>query len=156
MPKVSQVRPLGDRVLVKRLEFQHPILAVIGIKLEKGIVIAHGPGRRLRRKIRFDKHVGHLSSQGSLYFEDGEETGKVRPSRVKVGDIVEFSPRNQIDDEYDGEKYVWIKEQAIMWKCPDHKPGSGIIGLQSAGYDRNGNFLPSHGIGSGELPSTVK
>ena len=139
----KKVRPLRDRVLVQRLEYTHPFLFVAGITLHRGIVVATGPGRRLRRKTKFENKMG--SSTGALYFEDGEETGKVRPMRVKVGDIVEFSPRNQIEWEFEGEKLLWIMEQSILWKAKEHTHGDGIVGLTSAGYDRHGNWLPDSG-----------
>jgi co-chaperonin GroES (HSP10) len=138
---MSTIRPLRDRVLVKRIEYKHPLLAVIGVTLEKGIVVAVGPGRRERRKVRFDKMEGHLSSAGAQYFEDGDETGRTRPMRVKVGDVVEFSPRNQFEFEHEGEKYVMIWEQAIYGTTHD-KPDTALLWQRSAGHDRHGNFMP--------------
>src|SRR5437762_1666459 len=107
------VRPLRDRLLIKKIEYKHPTLAIVGVTLQKGIVVAVGYSRRIRRKVRFDKAEGHLITQDALYFEDGADTGKIRPMRVKVGDIVEFSPRNQIDWNFKGEDLVWIWEGAV-------------------------------------------
>ena len=130
------IKPLRDRVLVQRLEYKHPTLAVVGVMLHKGIVVAVGNGRRLRRKTRFDGMPGRPPT----YFEDGEETGKVRPMRVKVGDVVEFSPRGQIEFELMGEKYVMIWEQAIYGTTNDSQH-EAMLFQQSAGYDRDGNFM---------------
>lgn len=135
------VKPLRDRVLVKRFEFEHPQLIVVGVQLQKGLVVATGPGRRIRRLVRFDKDIGHMNTARSLYFEDGDETGKVRPMRVHVGDIVEFSPRNQIEWEYGGETYVWVWEQAIYGTTNDSRH-EALLWQQSAGHDRHGNFMP--------------
>jgi co-chaperonin GroES (HSP10) len=139
-----RVKPLGDRVLVKRMDYVHPTLAVVGVTLQKGLVVAVGPGRRRKRKVRFDNQMGHMNTSSSLYFEDGDETGEIRPMRVKVGDYVEFSPRNQIEWEFEGEKYVWIKEQACYGTTNDSK-AEALLWQQPAGYDRNGNYLPTEG-----------
>ncbi len=133
------VRPLLDRVLVKKLEYEHPTLAVVGVKLQKGVVIAVGPGRRMRRKVRFDKAPGALT--GALYFEDGPETGAVRPMRVKVGDVVEFSPRGEIEWDFGGETLFWIKEQACYGTSNDSR-SSAFLWQKSGGHDRHGNFMP--------------
>lgn len=142
LTKVSQtVKPLRDRVLVQRLEYAHPTLAVIGITLQKGVVVAVGPGRKIRRKTRFDLKDGGFDSHKSLWFEDGEETGKIRPMRVQVGDCVEFSPRNQIEWYHDGEDLVWIWEQAIYGTTNDSQ-SEALLWQTVAGTDRHGNFLP--------------
>jgi co-chaperonin GroES (HSP10) len=142
LTKVSQtVRPLRDRVLVQRLEYEHPVLATVGVTLHKGVVIATGYGRRQRKKVRFDLPSGHLSTANALYFEDGDETGRIRSMRVRVGDVVEFSPRNQIEWEYEGEKLVWIWEQAI-YGTTDESKSNALLWQTVAGTDRHGNYLP--------------
>lgn len=139
---VSQtVKPLRDRVLVQRLEYENPLLAVVGITLQKGIVVAVGPGRKIRRKTRFDLKDGGFDSHKSIWFEDGDETGKIRPMRVKVGDVVEFSPRNQIEWDFNGEKLVWIWEQAIYGTTNDSQ-SEALLFQTVAGHDRHGNWLP--------------
>ena len=135
------VKPLEDRVLIQRLEYEHPILAVVGVTLQKGIVVAAGPGKRKRKKVRFDLLQGHLCTERALYFEDGPETGGVHPMPVKVGECVEFSPRNQIEWEYEGEKLVWVKAGAIYGTTNDSR-SEALLWQQSAGHDRHGNFLP--------------
>ena len=134
------VRPLSDRLLIKRLEYKHETLEVVGGTLQKGIVIAAGPGRRERRKVRFDKKMGGMSTDGALYFEDGEETGRTYPMPVKVGDVVEFSPRGQIEWEFEGETYVWVWVKAC-YGTTDDSQSEALLWQQSAGFDRKGNFL---------------
>ena len=142
LKKVSQtVRPLSDRVLVQRLEYAHPTLAVTGIRLQKGVVLAVGPGKRQRKKVRFDLLEGHFSTSRSLFFEDGPETGRVHPIHVRVGDVVEFSPRNQVEWEYEGEKLVWIWHKAIYGTTNDSQ-SEALLWQAPAGTDRHGNFLP--------------
>lgn len=136
------IKPLSDRILIQRLEYEHPILAVTGITLQKGVVLAVGPGKRQRRKVRFDLLEGHLSTGRALYFEDGGETGRLHPMYVQVGDIVEFSPRNQIEWEYEGEKFVWVRHGGIYGTSNDSKPHEALLWQASAGTDRNGNYLP--------------
>lgn len=134
----KRFRVLGDRLIVKRVQYEHPLLAVVGVELQKGLVIAGGPGRRMRRKTAFKQHA--MAGGETLYFEDGEETGKIRPMRVKVGDVVEFSPRGQFAFTFEGEDLLVVKEQAC-YGLVSADPSAGLLFQQSAGYDRNGNFL---------------
>jgi co-chaperonin GroES (HSP10) len=136
-----KLRPLRDRVLIRKIEYKHPLLAVVGVVLEKGVVVAVGPGRRIRRKVRFNHSMDQMNTKRALYFEDGEETGKVRPMRVKVGDTVEFSTRQQIEIEWEGERLYMIFEQSIYGIDPNASQSQALLWQQSAGYDRNGNFL---------------
>lgn len=123
-------RPLRDRVIVKPFEYEHPLLYVAGIKLHKGEVIAVGPGRRMRRKVPFRKHAGY--DQGAVWVEDGEETGQVRPMRVKVGDVVEYSFRGIFEFRYEGEKYVMVPEQSIYAKDPNGSRHEAVLEPRSA------------------------
>ena len=132
------IRPLRDRVVVKRLEYKHPLLEVVGVKLCKGVVMAVGPGRRVRRKTRFERLPG--MSAGAQYFEDGAETGIVKPMKVKVGDVVEFSFRNDFEFKFGGETYLMIWQNAIYGTSNDSQH-EALLWQQSAGYDRNGNFM---------------
>jgi len=132
------IRPLRDRVCIKMVEYQHPVLAVVGVALNKGEVIAVGPGRKIRRKCRFDAAEGMMGR--SLWFEDGDETGKIGKMYVKAGDFVEFSPRQSVAFTLDGEDYVMIKQGAIYGITNDSK-SDALLWQQSAGFDRNGNFM---------------
>lgn len=151
----KRVRVLRDRVLVKPLPYVNPVLLTPGISIQKGLVVGIGYGRRQRRKVRFDRMEGHLNTQRSLYFEDGAELGTVRPMRVKVGDVVEFSPRNVfvifehdltqagLPAEVGDLLMVW--ESGIMSVDPEESLSDALMWQTPAGYDRHGNFLPADG-----------
>ena len=132
----SQLKVLRDRVVVRRMEYHNPYIAVVGVTLQKGEVVAVGYGRRERRKTKFCGMPGHPP----IWFEDGAETGIVTPMKVSVGDYVEFSPRNQFEFELNGEKLVMIWQNAIYY-ISDDSPSNALLFQQSAGYDRHGNFL---------------
>lgn len=141
-----RVRPLRDRVIVKRFEYENPLIAVVGVKLEKGVVVAVGPGRQQRRKTRFDQKAGHMSTQRALYFEDGSYTGKVIPMQVKVGDVVEFSPRNYTELDFDRLGFEGVGKLLVIWQkaiygTTNDSKYEAMLWQQSAGYDKNGNFM---------------
>lgn len=144
MSAAEKIKPLRDFVAVKRLEYQHEVLFVAGQKLDKGEVVAVGPGRRMRRRVPFHKFSG--KEEGAVFVEDGAErvddNGKplIRPMRVKVGDIVEFGFRGQVDLEVDREKFVIIPEQSIYGKTT-RAQNVGLFGKKSAGFDKQGRFL---------------
>ncbi|MCX8036336.1 MAG: co-chaperone GroES [Candidatus Sumerlaeia bacterium] len=89
------IKPLGDRVLVQRLEEAEEKTAG-GIiipdtakeKPQRGKVIAVGPGRM-------------------------NEDGKLLPMNVKVGDEVLFGKYSGSDVKIDGVEYLIIKEDEI-------------------------------------------
>jgi len=144
----SRLRVLRDRVLVKPLSYVHPTLITPGIEVQKGVVVAIGYGRRQRRKVRFDQMEGHFGS--SLYFEDGEETGRILPMKVAVGDVVEFSPRNVfiIREEDlvslglpDVGDLLMVWQQGIYSIDPTESQSDAFMWQQPAGYDRHGNFM---------------
>lgn len=130
------LRPLRDRVLIRRIEYKNPYIAVVGVTLQKGEVVAIGPGRRERRKTKFCGMPGHPP----IWFEDGEEIGKVTPMKVQVGEYVEFSPRQQFEFEFNGEKLVMIWQNAIYY-VSDDSPSQALLFQKSAGFDREGNFM---------------
>lgn len=131
------LRPLRDRLIVKRMEYEHPTLAVVGVMLQKGVVVAAGPGRRRQRLTRFDGMPGRPPT----WFEDGAETGKFTPMDVNVGDVVEFSPRQQVEFEFEGEKYVMVWRRSCYGIDPTASRSQALLWQQSAGFDRNGNFM---------------
>ena len=108
----AKTRILRDRVLVKLIPYVHPVLATPGMSIQKGVVVATGPGRRERRKVEFRQEIGGgeqeirmpdgklakfgatRTSGKTLYFEDGPETGRILPLQVKPGDVIEFGFRN--------------------------------------------------------------
>ncbi len=89
------IKPLGDRVLVQRLEEAEEKTAG-GIiipdtakeKPQRGKVVAVGPGRM-------------------------NEDGKLLPMNVKIGDEVLFGKYSGSDVKIDGVEYLIIKEDEI-------------------------------------------
>ena len=90
-----KLRPLHDRVIVKRLEAETKTAGGIVIpdsateKPIKGEVIAVGNGKIL-------------------------EDGKVRPLDVKVGDKILFGKYSGTEVKLDGEELVVMREEDIM------------------------------------------
>jgi chaperonin GroES len=92
---MSKLRPLHDRIIVKRLEEERVSAGGIVIpdsateKQTRGKVIAAGEGRIL-------------------------EDGKVRPMSVKVGEVVLFGKYSGQDIKIEGEELVFLKEDDIV------------------------------------------
>ena len=90
-----KLRPLHDRVIVKRLEEEKKSAGGILIpdsateKPQKGEVVAVGPGRVM-------------------------DDGKVRPCDVKKGDTVLFGKYSGSEVRLDGEDLVVMKEDDIV------------------------------------------
>jgi chaperonin GroES len=88
-------RPLGDRVLVKRVEEEEKTRGGIIIpdtakeKPQEGEVIAVGPGAR-------------------------DETGKVQPLDVKAGDRILFGKWSGTEVKLGGEDLLIMKESDIL------------------------------------------
>ncbi len=88
-------RPLGDRVLVKRVEEESKTKGGIIIpdtakeKPQEGEIVAVGPGAR-------------------------DENGKVSPLDVKAGDRVLFGKWSGTEVRIDGEDLLIMKESDIM------------------------------------------
>ena len=88
-------RPLGDRVLVKRVEEEEKTRGGIIIpdtakeKPQEGEVIAVGPGAR-------------------------DETGKVQPLDVKSGDRILFGKWSGTEVKLDGEDLLIMKESDVL------------------------------------------
>jgi co-chaperonin GroES (HSP10) len=112
-----KLRPLRDWVAIRPLAYEHPLLHVIGIQLHKGRVVAIGPGRPMRRKVAYRRH--EQNSDQIQWFEDGPETGKVRPMRVKPGDIVEYGFRGTVPFTFGREELLMVPEQAIYGLTDD-------------------------------------
>ena len=89
------IKPLGDRVVVKRIEEEPKTKGGIVIpdtakeKPQKGKVIAVGTGRVL-------------------------ENGQRVPLEVKEGDIVVFAKYGGTEIEIDGEEYVILSERDLL------------------------------------------
>jgi chaperonin GroES len=90
-----KIRPLQDRVMVKRLEEEQKTAGGIIIpdtakeKPQKGEIVAAGPGKR-------------------------NEDGKVQPLDVKAGDQVLFSKYAGTEIKVEGEELLIMREDDIM------------------------------------------
>lgn len=90
-----KVRPLHDRVIVKRVEEEQISRGGIIIpdtakeKPIKGRIVATGPGRRL-------------------------ESGEIRALTVKEGDIVLFSKYGGTEVKIDGEDHLILREDDVL------------------------------------------
>ena len=88
-------RPLGDRVLVRRVEEEEKTRGGIIIpdtakeKPQEGEVIAVGPGAR-------------------------DDSGKIQPLDVKAGDRILFGKWSGTEVKLDGVEYLIMKESDIM------------------------------------------
>jgi chaperonin GroES len=88
-------RPLGDRVLVKRVEEESKTKGGIIIpdtakeKPQEGEVVAVGPGAR-------------------------DETGKVQPLELKAGDKILFGKWSGTEVKVDGEDLIIMKESDVL------------------------------------------
>jgi len=89
-----KLKPLQDRVLVKRIEGPEKTKGGIIIpdtakeKPQEGEVVAVGPGRR-------------------------DEQGKIHPVELKAGDRVLFGKYSGSEVKIEGEEYVILKEDEI-------------------------------------------
>ena len=89
------IRPLGDRVLLKPAEAKETMKGGIIIpdsakeKPQEGSVVAAGPGKIL-------------------------EDGKIRPMSVKKGDKVIYSKYAGSEVKLDGEEYLLMREDDIL------------------------------------------
>jgi len=90
-----KIRPLQDRIVVKRLEGES--------KTKGGIII---PDTAKEKPIE-----GKVVAVGS-----GKVTkdGKVRPVDVKVGDVVLFGKYSGTEIKIDGEEHVLIREDDVL------------------------------------------
>jgi chaperonin GroES len=92
---VMKIRPLQDRIVVKRLDAENKTKGGIIIpdtakeKPIEGRVVAVGNGKVLK-------------------------DGKVRPVEVKVGDTVLFGKYTGTEVKIDGEEHVLIREDDIL------------------------------------------
>jgi chaperonin GroES len=90
-----KIRPLHDRILVKRLESEEKTKGGIIIpdtakeKPQEGLVVAAGPGRV-------------------------NEDGKVTPLDVKKGDKVLFGKYSGTEVTLEGEEHLIIREEDVL------------------------------------------
>ena len=92
---MAKIKPLGEKVLVKRLEAEATTAGGIVLpeaakeKPKQGTVIALGDGKQL-------------------------ESGEKAPFQVKVGDTVLFSSYGGTEVTVDGEEYLLMSEDDIL------------------------------------------
>ncbi len=90
-----KIRPLYDRILVKRVEEKETVMGGIIIpdtakeKPQEGEVVAVGQGKRL-------------------------EDGKIVPLDVKVGDRILFGKYSGSEIKLDGEEYMIMREDEVL------------------------------------------
>jgi chaperonin GroES len=90
-----KIRPLYDRIVVKRIEEKETVLGGIIIpdtakeKPQEGEVMAVGKGKRL-------------------------DDGKLVPLDVKVGDRILFGKYSGNDIKIDGEEYMIMREDEVL------------------------------------------
>lgn len=93
--KTPNIKPLGDRVLVKSIEESEQVKGGIIIpdsakeKPQEAEVIALGTGKK-------------------------DEDGKVQAFTVKTGDRVIISKYGGTEVKFDGEKYLLVREDDIL------------------------------------------
>lgn len=132
------IKPLRDNVLLRAMPYEHETLAMPLIKINRGEVIAIGPGRRVRRLVHYKRAEGSLTE--GVWLPDGPETGQIRPMRVKVGDIVDYSRnKHTLDFEFEGQPCVLIAEQSIYGRDVSGEKGHAILAARPAGWERGRN-----------------
>ncbi|HEY0232043.1 MAG TPA: co-chaperone GroES [Dokdonella sp.] len=90
-----KLRPLHDRVIIKRLEAE--------TKSAGGIVIPDSAAEKPIKGEVFAAGTGKIL-----------EDGKVRPIAVKVGDIVLFGKYSGTEVKVDGEELLVMREEDIV------------------------------------------
>lgn len=103
-----KIRPLYDRIVVKRIEEQETVRGGIIIpdsakeKPQEGEVVAVGHGKRL-------------------------EDGKIVPLDVKAGDRILFGKYSGSDIKLDGEEYMIMREDEVL----------GVLDAESLGKKKD-------------------
>jgi len=101
----TKVRPLHDRILIRRIEEQETVKGGIIIpdtakeKPQEGEVIAVGTGKK-------------------------EKDGKVTPLDVKVGDRILFGKYSGTEIRIDDEEYLIVREEEVLAVLEPAKVGA--------------------------------
>ena len=95
MAKKLNIRPLRDRLIVKRLEEE--------LKTKGGIIIPDSAKEKPQE--------GEVVAVGSGRLN---EDGKITPIDVKVGDKILFSKYSGTEIKIEGEEYLIIREDDIQ------------------------------------------
>ncbi|NLK72928.1 MAG: co-chaperone GroES [Clostridiales bacterium] len=88
------IKPLGDRVLIKRLEAEE--------KTKSGIVLPN--------QAKEQPQMAEVKAVGPGGVVDGKEI----KMEVKVGDVVIFSKYAGTEIKYDGEEYTILSQKDIL------------------------------------------
>lgn len=92
---MSPIKPLGDKLIVKRLEAEDTTSGGLIIpdtakdKPMKGEVLAAGPGKR-------------------------DANGVTHPIPINVGDTIVFSRWTPVEFKLDGEEFLIIREEDVL------------------------------------------
>ena len=115
------IRPLRDQIIVKPLEWRpSAIIHIAGNKRAplRGIVVAVGPGQRVKKYWKNSQGQRHLMG----------ETGQVIPTEVRPGDVVELGGLEldgykfqQVDIE--GVQHLICQEQDVCFVLADSESG---------------------------------
>ena len=107
------LRPLQDRIIVKRVEEETKTAGGLFIpetakeKPQRGQVIAVGDGKVNVRSLA--RYIENTAGNGKK-----TEDGKVLPLDVKVGDIVLFGKYAGTEVKVDGNDYLMMREDDIL------------------------------------------
>lgn len=105
-----KIKPLQDWVCVERVKYEHPFLYVHGAYTHKGIVIAVGPGKRIKKWVEVKDPLTGKPFRARV----GAETGYKEPMQVAPGDVIEYSNHGWEEREIDGRKYVFVRQGSII------------------------------------------
>ena len=105
-----KIRPLSDWVCLKQVEYKHPLFYVHGAKTHKGIVVAVGKGKRLKKWIEVKDPLNGKTFRTRA----GNETGYIAPMHIKWGDVVEYSDHGWEERIINGEKYVFTRQDSVI------------------------------------------
>ena len=127
-----KIRPLYDRIVVKRIEEQETVRGGIIIpdsakeKPQEGEVIAVGNGKRL-------------------------EDGKLVPLDVKVGDRILFGKYSGSDIKLDGEEYMIMREDEVLGVL-DAAPKSPKRPANQIGFELRGKHPWQNRLFTANIP----
>lgn len=114
---MTVIKPREDWVVIKQQQYKHPSLYVHHQQTHRGVVVAVGPGRYIRKYITKPhpfNSLGETVREGTFRVRMGDQTGGIFPSEVKVGDTVEYSNYGWEEHEIGGEKYIFTREGSIL------------------------------------------
>jgi len=105
-----QIKPLHDWICVKNVEYKHPIFYVHGAATHKGIVVAVGPGKRIRKWLEVKDPVTGKPFRARV----GAERNAREPMDIVPGDVIEYSNNGWEKREIDGTEYVFVRQGSVI------------------------------------------